>query len=182
MASRVLYLFGSAAPPVLDLPEVVGRARDEGWSVCVGLTPLAADWLADRLPELEERTGFPVRSAPRRPDDAEVWPTADVAVLAPATLNSVNTLALGLTPHFVAGYAAEAIGKRWPLVVMPCVNSAYATHPQFGVSIATLRASEVRVLYGEGGFQPLPPGEGRAHEYPWHLALDAARASLTSAR
>ncbi|OEU92221.1 flavoprotein [Streptomyces abyssalis] len=170
----VLYLLGSAAPPVLDIADVVRRAQADGWSVCVGLTTTAAEWLEDRLPALEEQTGNPVRSAVRKPADVEVWPRADVAVLAPATLNTVNVAALGLTPHFVGGYVAEAIGKRWPLVVMPCVNSAYATHPQFGRSIETLRGAGVRVLYGDGGFQPKPPGQGDTATYPWHLALDTA--------
>ena len=174
MTSRVLYLLGSAAPPVLDIADVIGRAQADGWSVCVGLTPTAADWLEDRLPALEHQTGHPVRSTARRPSDVELWPRADAAIVAPATLNTVNTCALGLTPNFVAGYVAEAIGKGWPLVVMPCVNNAYATHPQFGRSIETLRGAGVQVLYGEGGFQPSPPGQGTPATYPWQLALDAA--------
>ena len=176
MTSRVLYLFGSAAPPVLDIANVVRGAQEEGWSVCVGLTQTAADWLEDRLPTLEAQTGYPVRSAKRKPSDGEVWPQADVAVLAPATLNTVNLAALGLTPDFVSGHVAEAIGKRWPLVLMPCVNSAYATHPQFERSIGTLRGAGVHVLYGPGGFEPKPPGLGDPKTYPWHLALEAAAA------
>ncbi|MCH6161744.1 flavoprotein [Streptomyces marispadix] len=176
MASRVLHLLACAAPPVLDLPDVVERAQADGWTVCAGLTPTAADWLADELPTLERKSGHPVRSMPRRVDEGEVWPPADAAMLAPATLNKVNTVALGLTPDFVTAYVTEAIGKRRPLVVMPCVNSAYATHPQFDRSIETLRGVGVQVLYGEGGFRPHPPGQGDRRAYPWALALDAARA------
>lgn len=175
MASRVLHLLGSAAPPVADLVEVVGRAQADGWSVCVGLTPTAAHWLKDQLPALEGQTGYPVRTTPRSLGGGEVWPHADATILAPATLNTVNASALGLTTNFVTGYAAEAIGKRWPLVVMPCVNSAFATHPQFGRSIDTLRGAGVRVLIGEGGFQPNAPGQGNRRAYPWGLAFDEAR-------
>lgn len=176
MASRVLHLLGSAAPPVVDLEDVVRRARADGWTVCVGLTPTAAEWLGERLHGLRELTDHPVRSAPRRFGEDEPWPPADVTVLAPATLNSVNSAALGLTTNFVMGRVAEAVGNRWPLVMMPCVNSAYATHPQFGRSIGTLREAGVRVLYGEGGFRPDPPGQGDRKAYPWTLALDAASA------
>jgi hypothetical protein len=174
MASRVLHLLGCAAPPVVDLVDVVWRAREDGWTVCVGLTPTAAEWLEDQLPALEGQTGHPVRSTPRKLGGDELWPRADATILAPATLNTVNACALGLTTNFVTGYAAEAIGKRWPLVVMPCVNSAYATHPQFGRSIETLRHVDVQVLFGEGGFQPNPPGQGDRKAYPWRLALDTA--------
>ncbi|HEV7626060.1 MAG TPA: flavoprotein [Streptomyces sp.] len=177
MASRVLHLLASAAPPVVDLVDVVWRARADGWNVCVGLTPTAAEWLEDQLPALEGQTGYPVRSTPQRFGSREIWPQADATVLAPATLNTVNSVALGLTPNFVTGYLVEAIGKRRPLVVMPCVNAAYATHPQFGRSIETLRDAGVRVLFGEGGFQPGPPGESDRKAYPWQLALAAARST-----
>ncbi|GAA2074649.1 hypothetical protein GCM10009801_28730 [Streptomyces albiaxialis] len=175
MSSRVLYLFGCAAPPVLDLPSVVEQALADNWTVCVGLTPTAADWLGEGTRSaLEARTGQPVRSAPRRPDEEWPWPEADATLIAPATLNSVNTFALGLTPHFVAAYVAEGIGKRWPMALMPCVNAAYATHPQFDRSVAALRIAGVRVLYGKGGFVPRPPGEFYRADYPWGLGLGAA--------
>lgn len=179
MTAPVLYLLGTAAPPVLDIGSVVRDARERGWEVCVGLTPTARDWLGEGAGAVEEATGRPVRSAPRRPDERDLWPRADVTLVAPATLNTVNTCALGLTPHFVAAFAVEAIGKRWPLVMMPSLNSAYATHPQFGRSVETLRAAGVRMLYGEGGFRPEPPGEADPAVYPWHLALDEAWSVLS---
>lgn len=172
--NRVLYLLGCAAPPLEYIDRPIREAQTAGWEVCLGLTPTAAEWMADRLDEFEELTGHSVRSTKRRLGETSNWPSASVSVIAPATLNTVNAVALGLTPNWLAGHAVEAIGKRWPLVVMPCVNSAYATHPQFGRSIETLRDAGVRVLYGEGGFVPDEPGQGRPDTYPWHLALAAA--------
>ena len=179
MTSRVLYLFGSAAPPVLDVDNVIRDAQASGWDVCLGLTPTAARWLADRLPELERLTGRPVRSEYKLPGQPDVWPKADVIVVAPATFNTVNAWALGLTHDFVVGVVAEGIGKGIPMVVMPCVNAAYVQHRQFEWSVAELREMGVEVLYGEGGFVPNQPGQGQPKEYPWHLALDAAERSLT---
>ncbi|WP_129839901.1 flavoprotein [Streptomyces sp. RFCAC02] len=175
MSDRVLYLLASAAPPVRYLERAVREAQVRGWDVCVGLTPMAADWEAERLAGLEALTGRPVHVGPRRPGEADDgWPPATVTAIAPATLNTVNTIALGLTTAWVTAHACEAIGKRWPLAVMPCVNSAYATHPQFGRSIETLRGAGVRVLYGApDGFEPNPPGQGHPESYPWRLLLDA---------
>ncbi|WP_051846509.1 flavoprotein [Streptomyces sp. NRRL F-5053] len=181
MAPPVLYLLGSAAPPVLQAGAVVEEARRRGWDVCLGLTPTAADWLEDQLPQLEQTSGHPVRSRYKRPGRPDVWPPASVALVAPATFNTLNQWALGLTDKFVVGFAAEAIGKGIPLVTMPCVNAAYARHPQFPRSLATLRDAGVRVLYGEGGFVPNPPGRGRPDSYPWPLALEAASAALDTA-
>lgn len=176
MASRVLHLLASAAPPVVDLIDVVWRAQADGWKVRVGLTPTAASWLGAQLPALEGQTGCPVRSTPPRSGDDEGWPPADATILAPATLNTLNAAALGLTPNFVTGCVTEAVVRRLPLVVVPCVDTEYATHPQFGRSIETLREAGVRVLLGPDGFQPEPPGEGDRRKYPWGQALDAARA------
>ncbi|MFE5038890.1 flavoprotein [Streptomyces sp. NPDC056683] len=171
---RVLYLFGSAAPPVFDVAAVIKDAQARGFDVCLGLTPSAARWLALQLAELERLTGHPVRSEYKMPGEPDVWPKADVIALAPATFNTVNEWALGLTHDFVVGVVAEGIGKRIPTVTMPCVNAAYVQHRQFERSVAELRSMGVRVLYGEGGFVPNQPGQGKPKEYPWQLVLDAA--------
>lgn len=175
MTSRTLYLFGSAAPPVFQMADVIETAQTEGWDVCLGLTPTASRWLDDSLDELAARTGHPVRSEYKLPDEPDAWPKADVILFAPATFNSLNSWALGLTSVFVVGVVAEGIGKGIPTVTMPCVNAAYATHRQLDRSVAELREQGITVLYGEGGFEPNPPGSGTPKRYPWGLALEAAR-------
>ncbi|GGK63631.1 flavoprotein [Streptomyces flaveus] len=172
--SRVLYLFGSAAPPVFDVGRVIQDAQARGWDVCLGLTPTAARWLDPQLSELERLTGNPVRSEYKLPGEPDVWPKASVIAFAPATFNSINSWAAGLTHDFVVGVVAEGIGKGIPMVAMPCVNAAYVQHRAFERSVAELRAMGVHVLYGEGGFVPNQPGQGKPKAYPWHLVLDAA--------
>ncbi|MFC1420979.1 flavoprotein [Streptacidiphilus cavernicola] len=173
MADHVLYLFGSAAPPVFDIAEVVERAQADGWDVCLGLTPTAALWLADNLPALEALTGHPVRSRYKLPGQPDAWPPASAVLLAPATFNTINSWALGITTSFTVGCAAEAIGKGIPLVAMPCVNAAFLKHPQFDRSVTDLRGAGVEMLLGEGGFVPNLPGRGDPKAYPWERALAA---------
>lgn len=175
-ANRVLYLLGSAAPPVLDVRRVIATAQSEGWDVCLGLTPTAAEWLADELDELEALTGHPVRSRYKLPTEPDVWPRADVAILAPATFNTINQWAQGITDKFIVGFVAEGIGKGVPLITVPCVNAAYAKHSQFARSVAELRDMGVQVLYGDGGFVPNEPGTGKPDAYPWGKALAVAGA------
>ncbi|OKJ06834.1 flavoprotein [Kitasatospora sp. CB01950] len=172
----VIYLFGAAAPPVLQLPDVVRSAQGRGWDVAVGLTPTAYEWLEERVPELEELTGYPVKSAYRRPGQPDVLPPADAVLFAPATFNSVNSMAIGITTSWVVGFTAEAPGKGIPVVVMPCANSALAAHPQFDRSVAVLREARMQVLYGESGFEPNTPGV--RPPYPWAAALDAVGQAL----
>lgn len=176
--TRTLYLFGSAAPPVHDVRPVIEDAQAAGWDVCLGLTPTAARWLGDSLDSLAALTGHPVRSDYKAPGEPDVWPSADVIAVAPATFNTINSWALGLTSSFVVGVVAEAIGKRIPLVAMPCVNAAYVQHPAFERSVEILRGAGVSVLYGPGGFVPNQPGSGKPSQYPWHLVLAAAAAAL----
>lgn len=172
-ADRTLYLLGSAAPPVLHVAEVIEQAQARGWDVCLGLTPTAARWLDAYVPGLEALTGHPVRSQYKLPGRPDVWPPATVALVAPATFNTLNSWALGLTTNFIVGFVAEAIGKGIPLATMPCVNRAFVAHPQFERSVETLRGAGVQVLLGDGGFVPNPPGTGNPATYPWAAALDA---------
>lgn len=168
-----LYLFSSAAPPVFDAAQIAGDARARGWDVCLGLTPTAARWLEPQVQELEALTGHPVRSEYKMPGEPDVWPPADAILFAPTTFKTINEWALGLTSKFAVGVVAEAIGKEIPTVAMPCVNSAYARHPQFHWSVDALRSMGVTVLYGPGGFEPNQPGERRSEGFPWDIALDA---------
>ncbi|MGW6618964.1 flavoprotein [Streptomyces erythrochromogenes] len=176
MTTRTLYLFGSAAPPVFDIAHVIEEAQTRGWDVCLGLTPTAAEWLEDGLDGLAALTGHPVRSRYKRPGEPDVWPKADAILVAPATFNTVNAWAQGLTDRFVVGVVAEGIGKGIPMATMPCVNAAYVQHRAFERSVQELREMGVQVLYGEGGFVPNQPGEKRP--YPWGRALDAMDALL----
>lgn len=173
--NRVLYLLGSAAPPVLQLADVVTQAKNEYWDVCVGLTPTAARWLDDRLPQLAEHTGHPVRSQQQPPPPQADWPPADVAVLAPGTFNTINKWALGIADSYVLTFLTQSVGRGVPTVAVPCVNTAHLQHPQFERGLATLRAMDVRVLYGgEGGFVPREHGRGHQEPYPWGAALATA--------
>ncbi|WP_415957192.1 flavoprotein [Streptomyces sp. 021-4] len=167
-----LYLFCSAAPPALEAADVIADAQARGWDVCLGLTPSAHRWLEPEVDGLERLTGHAVRSSYKLPGEPDEWPTADAILFAPATFNTVNEWALGLTSKFVVGVVAEAIGKRIPAVAMPCANAAYVQHPQFQCSLDVLRAAGVSVLYGPGGFEPNQPGERRAEGFPWGMALD----------
>ena len=99
-------------------PGSLRRHRQRGWDVCLG-SRTAARWLDDQVPALEQQTGHPVRSRYKLPKDSEVWPPADVAVLAPATFNTINQWALGITEKFVVGFVAEGTGKGIPVITMP---------------------------------------------------------------
>lgn len=126
---------------------------------------------------LEAQTGHPVRSEYRKPDDGtRSAPRADAVIVAPATYNTVNKWALGISDTYALGILAESIGLGLPVAVLPFVNSALAAHPAYRRNVADLRAAGVSILHGTGyGPEPHAPGTGGAllDSFPWHLALDA---------
>ncbi|MFG2989171.1 flavoprotein [Streptomyces sp. NPDC048257] len=176
MTTRTLHLLCSAAPPVFDVAHVIEDAQARGWDVCLGLTPTAAHWLSESLDGLAALTGHPVRWQYKFPGQPDVWPAADALLFAPATFNTINAWALGLTHNLVVGLAAEATGNRTPVIAMPCTNTGLAAHPQFEASLNTLRSAGVELLHGETGYAPDPAAPDAPLHFPWPTALAALNA------
>jgi phosphopantothenoylcysteine synthetase/decarboxylase len=172
----VLYLVVCAAPPARDADRLVQLAQADGWEVCVIATPSARSFIDG--PALEAASGHPVRSEYKQPDEADVLPPPDAIVAAPATFNTINKWAAGISDTLALGLLTEAIGKRLPVVALPFVNAAQAEHPAFQGSIDRLRAAGVQVLYGPNVLELHEPGTGnqRVGLFPWRLTLEALAA------
>ncbi len=171
----VLYVVVCAAPPARDAVVLVDLAREAGWDPCAIVTPAARAFVD--LAALEARSGHPVRTEWKRPGTPDVLPPADAMIVAPATFNTVNKWAAGISDTLALGLLCEAIGKGLGLVALPFLNDAQASHPAFGRSLAALRGMGVRVIYGEAEGQPArhPPGTGeqRVASFPWRRGLEA---------
>ena len=168
----VLYLIACGARPAAQLPDFVTFAQAEGWDVCLIGTPDAARFLDTGL--LAQLTGHPVRVQYKDPDEPDVLPPPDAVVVAPATFNTINKLAAGISDTLGAGLVNEAIGLRLPVVAVPWA-SALARHPAFQRSVALLREWGVTVLLDTGR---LPPSATQEAVFPW----SELRASLADLR
>ncbi|GGK80411.1 flavoprotein [Sphaerisporangium melleum] len=175
--SRILYVIVCAAGPAGQVGELVGPAREAGWTVQVVATPSALGFID--VPALERQTGRPVRSRYRRPDEPKP-PRADAIIVAPATYNTINKFAQGIADTYALGLLAEAPGLGIPVVVLPFVNAALAGRAPFRRSVDQLRAEGVHILLGPGRFEPHLPNSGAdpTDTYPWHLALAALQAAV----
>lgn len=171
---RVLYVIVCAAGPAPDVGKLVSQAQERGWTPYVIATPAALGFLD--ISSIEKRTGHPVRSRYRSPDEPhdESLPPPDGIIVAPATFNTVNKLACGINDNYALGLLAEAVGTQLAVVAVPFVNSALAGNPAFGRAVAKLRAAGVDVMHGAGDLEPHPPRSGGEHmeTFPWHRALD----------
>jgi phosphopantothenoylcysteine synthetase/decarboxylase len=168
---RVLYVIVCAAGPAAQVGRLVDLAHDRGWDVQLIATPAALDFID--IPALEAHTGRPVRSRYRTPDQPRS-PRADAIIVAPATYNTINKWANGISDTYALGILAEAIGLQIPVAVVPFVNTALASRPPFRRSIAQLHDEGVHILLGPGHIEPHPPGTGgtRLDDFPWNPALD----------
>ncbi|WP_236655467.1 flavoprotein [Streptacidiphilus carbonis] len=172
--SRVLYLLACAAPPAQHLPTGITLAQQAGWDVCLILSPSAYSWQTqEELSDLEELTGHPVRYTYKRPGTEDVLPAPDAMLVAPATFNTLNKWAAGISDTLLLGLVTEAIGLQLPVVALPYLNAAQAAHGALDASVTFLRASGISVLLGAGGFVPHIPKHGDVDHYPWAAAIDA---------
>jgi phosphopantothenoylcysteine synthetase/decarboxylase len=177
---RVLYVVACGGRPAGDLPAFVAEAQDAGWEVCVIATPSALKFMD--LPRLAALTGHQVRYDYKQPDEPDVLPPPDAIIVAPATFNTINKWAAGISDTLALGLLNEAIGLGLPVIAVPFPNIALAQHPAFHRSVRELRASgAVRLLF-DPHTHPLPtPNLGPASRdlFPWE-ALSEELHKLTT--
>jgi phosphopantothenoylcysteine synthetase/decarboxylase len=172
VSTRVLYVVVCGAGPASHVNRLVDLAHERGWAVQVIATPSALDFID--VDQLQTLTGNRVRSQYRKPGEPRSKP-ADAIIVAPATYNTINKLAAGISDTYALGVLAEAPGLSIPVVILPFVNSALAGREPFKRSVDALRSEGfVLLLEEEGGVVPHEPGTGEAEMecYPWGLALD----------
>lgn len=165
-SGTVLYLITCAAPPVRHIGEMVELAHQDGWTVAVLATPRAATWIdTDAIAAL---TSYPVRSDYKDPDDADVLPRADAIAVVPATFNTINKWAAGISDTLALGILNEALGLRLPIVVAPYAKPTLTSHPAYDRNIDTLQRCGVRLLDPQA---IRPTNEGGP--FRWQLVLEA---------
>ena len=123
---------------------------------------------------LQAASGYPVRSEYKQPEDDDVLPAPDAIVVAPATFNTVNKWAAGISDTLALGILNEALGLGLPVIAVPFPNIALARHPAFRRSMADLEALGVRLLF-DPETHPLPtPNLGPASRdlFPWQALRD----------
>ncbi|KAA0941743.1 flavoprotein [Streptomyces apricus] len=158
-----LYVVVCAAWPAGGVGELIALAQERDWEVGVIATPLATGFFDTAA--VEARTGRPIRSAWRAPGDPRPFPDPDAVTVAPATFNTVNKWAAGISDTLALGTLCEAYGMGVPISALPCVNEALTAHPAYRDSLERLRGMGVR--FGEHAFDG--PGQDGSR---WERALD----------
>jgi Flavoprotein len=157
----VLYVIACASTSATLVPNLVMKAQAKEWKVCVITTPQGTKFIDISL--LERLTGYPVRSEYKRPEEPDVLPRADAIVVFPATFNTMNKWALGISDTLALGILCEYTGLKMPIVTVPCFRTGGGLdgHPAFFRSLQMLRDYGVCVLYEPEKYPPknqVPPG------------------------
>jgi hypothetical protein len=167
---HILSIIVCGAGPATAISTLITLAHGRGWTVQTIATPAALEFF-DRA-AVEKQTGSPVKSEHSKPG-APRSRIPDAIVVAPATYNTINKWAQGISDTYALGVLAELTGLDIPIVVLPFANSALASRIPFRRSVDSLRQEGVQVLLGQGGYEPSPPRAGGvADTYPWNAALD----------
>lgn len=162
---KAVYIISCGTPNAQQLYELVPLLQSANWDVCVILTPYATRFVDQE--HLVQLTGHPVRSEYKRPEDPDVLPPADALVVYPATFNTINKWALGISDTLALGLLCEFTGLHLPILAIPVVREGkLAAHPAFPRSLRMLKRYGVHVLYDTEKYPP-------RNERPNHIILDA---------
>ena len=141
---RVLYHIICGASPAARAEAFAESAKQAGWDVCVVATPMATRFAdLDRLADL---TGRPVRHDFKNPREEDLFPPPSAIAVAPATFNTINKLAAGISDTLALGLLCEHLASPVPIVMAPKVSPSLTRHPQYPRSIAELRSCGVQIL------------------------------------
>jgi phosphopantothenoylcysteine synthetase/decarboxylase len=164
----VIYVIACGAPTGEGLFGFVTRLQDDGWCVCVVATPSGAGFLdVERLAAV---TGYPVRTQYKAPDAPDVLPQPDVYVVAPATFNTVNKIANGISDTLAVGLACEGLGYGRPVIIAPWLNRALAGHGAYRRSLDHLRAEGARLVL-TARTTPGTAVSDEPEDFPWQALL-----------
>ena len=127
---------------------VVSRLAQAGVTVQTVATPAALQFVGRATLEgLSRRPVFTDVFEPGRAlDHIELARAADLALVCPATANTINRLAAGLADDPVGALFLAWELKTKPWWIVPAMNAHMWQHPATAASLATLRSWGVTVL------------------------------------
>ncbi|MFD7179286.1 flavoprotein [Streptomyces sp. NPDC059904] len=162
-----LYVVVCASGIAGEVGKLITAAQEANWDVGVVATPQGLGFMDAEA--VEAQTGHPIRSAWRAPGDPRPLPPADAIAVAPATFNTINKWAAGISDTLALGILCEAYGLGIPTAVLPYLNAAQAAHPAYRQSLDRLRDMGILI----GTHEPhRPKAGGAAALFRWEEALE----------
>jgi Flavoprotein len=157
---KVLYLIICASSSAPLAEKFLIQAKTHEWDVCVITTPQGCNFFDVAL--FKQLTEYPIRSEYKHPKEPDVLPRADAIIVFPATFNTINKWANGISDTLAVGILCEYMGLGYPIIAVPCFRTGGGLdgHPAFFRSIDFLRGCGVNVIYEPEMYPPknqVPP-------------------------
>jgi len=169
-----LQIVVCAAGVAADVGKLITEAQRRHWDVGIVATTQGLGFFD--VEAVEAQIGHHVRSAWRSPGQPRPVRPANAIAVAPATFNTINKWAAGISDNLALGILCEAPAMGVPLAVLPYLNSAQAAHPAYRQNLERLR--EMGVLIGS--YEPhRPKAGGGADRFRWEEALDLLEPRLS---
>jgi len=103
-------------------------------------------------------------------------PRGDAVLVAPATFNTINKVAVGLNDTLALGLINEAIGSQSvPIAFVPWVNLPLSGHPAYHPSLTAIRSAGAHIVE-LAAHNPKRFGEAIASTSDWLVATASASA------
>lgn len=159
MSDRLVTLVVCGAPLASRTPDLVGALFGKGWQVSVVGTPASAAWLDPDA--INRQVGEPTPLSFRPPAQPGATGSPDAVVVCPATFNTINKVACGVSDTYALGVLCEALGMGVPVVAVPMVNDKLWGHPVWAGSLNAMRRAGVLLVdVVSGGLVPTPVASG----------------------
>ncbi|MCC6717119.1 MAG: hypothetical protein IT555_04480 [Acetobacteraceae bacterium] len=136
MPHQVAYLLISGAATAACAPDILRGLVRLGFPTVICIpSPNTA-----RVVAFNDLAAIPGVTLAESYFDAAIRPRPPhgVVLFAPCSFNSLNKLAAGIADTLTLAVAAEAIGRRTPVIVAPSLNQPLLDHPIAQASLRTL--------------------------------------------
>ena len=149
---KVLYLVVCAVPGAERTIERIEAEHARGWEVCVVATERALHWFD--AGEAQLLSGHGIQTRMRLFGEPLFEPLGDAVVVAPASFNTINRVAVGMADDMASGLVCEALGRDVPITIEPQVGAAFAAHPAFASHVLLLENAGVRFVWHDTTARP----------------------------
>lgn len=151
MSSRILIMM-SGSIAAYKMCHVISRLKQQGHEIEVVASPWALKFVGEAT--IEGLTGRPVRKAMfgsgAHMAHINLIRWADLAILAPATANSINKLSQGLGDDLISTlFLAHDFEKPW--LIAPAMNTKMYHHPVTRASVEKLKTIGCEILETAAG-------------------------------
>jgi phosphopantothenoylcysteine synthetase/decarboxylase len=180
-------LIVTGAPLAARTSDIVSTLQEAALDVDLVSTPSAEQWMD--IDQAAALTGAVSRISQRHVDGAKRHPLPEVAVVCPATFNTISKAALGIADTHAHSFLCECIGAGVPLLIVPMINTRLWNHPARSAHFSLLTdagAMFVDARTGDVGTSEIPSGTGaevvQAFQPAWILRHLAALLAETWSR